>query len=149
MDDDIEIETTMAQVAEDLKTLRQRIGETDVPADQVWFRNLLCGILNCAATDYRTVEIGVKKLVELAAWGCRNLLELEVLTEFALTSEENAIALQNDRVCGWDGVGAGMYCSAGLDALVYAVASGRIYRACAEQMSAAGISRQVASRQLF
>jgi hypothetical protein len=98
MDHDAEIERAMAQVGEDLKTLRQSIADVEVPDEQSWFRNLLVGILNCAATDYRTVEIGVKKLVELAAWGCRNLLELRALTEFVLTSEENATALQNDLI---------------------------------------------------
>lgn len=98
MDHDAEIERAMAQVVEDLKTLRQRIADAEVPDEQTWFRNLLVGILNCAATDYKTVEIGVEKLVALAAWGCRNLLELKVLTEYVLTSEENAVAIQGDLV---------------------------------------------------
>ena len=98
MDHDAEIERAMAQVGEDLKTLRQRIAVVEVPDEQTWFRNLLVGILNCAATDYRTVEIGVEKLVALAAWGCRNLLELKVLTEYVLASEENAVAIQGDLV---------------------------------------------------
>lgn len=98
MDHDAEIERAMAQVGEDLKTLRQRIADVEVPDEQTWFRNLLVGILNCAATDYKTVEIGVEKLVALAAWGCRNLLELKVLTEYVLTSEETAVAIQGDLV---------------------------------------------------
>jgi hypothetical protein len=98
MDQDAEIEQAIAQVVEHLKTLRQRIADAEVPDEQTWFRNLLVGILNCAATDYRTVEIGVEKLVELAAWGCRNLLELRVLTEYVLTAEENAVAIQGDLV---------------------------------------------------
>jgi hypothetical protein len=66
-----------------------------VPEDQVWFRSFLFGILNCALTDYKSVQIGVKKLIALAAWGCRNLLELRVITETLLRSEQDAIELQN------------------------------------------------------
>lgn len=98
MNRDAEIEKSIAQVVDDLKTLRQKIADVEVPDEQTWFRNLLVGILNCAATDYRTVEIGVEKLAALAAWGCRNLLELNVLAEYVLTSEENAVAIQGDLV---------------------------------------------------
>jgi hypothetical protein len=96
MDHDAEIEKATAQVVEDIKRLRQRIAEAEVPDDQEWFRSFLVGILTCALTDYRSVEIGVTKLIELAAWGRRNLLELKVTTEYILRSEENAVELRND-----------------------------------------------------
>ena len=57
---------------------------------------MLCGILNCALVDYKSVEIGVQKSVYLAAWGSRNLLELKMITEYVLASEENAIDFKND-----------------------------------------------------
>jgi hypothetical protein len=96
MNADEEIDKAMEQVVEDIKTLRKTIAEARASGDQVGFRNFLCGILNCALTDYRTVEIGVKKLVELAAWGRRNLIELRVTTEYALQCEENFVSLQHD-----------------------------------------------------
>jgi hypothetical protein len=94
-DQDAEIESIMTQVVEHIKALRQQIADTKVPEDQVWFRNFLFGILNCALTDYKSVQIGVKKLIALAAWGCRNLLEIKVITENLLRSEQDAIDLQN------------------------------------------------------
>jgi hypothetical protein len=90
-----EIENIVTQFLEHIKALRQRIADTKVPEDQVWFRNFLFGILNCALTDYKSVQIGVKKLIALAAWGCRNLLELKVITENLLRSEQDAIELQS------------------------------------------------------
>lgn len=95
MDHDAEIERIMTQVVEDIKTLCQKIADTKVPEDRVWFRNFLFGILNCALIDYKNVQIGLKKLIPLAAWGCRNLLELKVITESLLRSEEDATELQN------------------------------------------------------
>jgi hypothetical protein len=95
MDHDEEIERIMTQVVEDIKALRQKIADAKVPEDQVWFRKFLFKILNCALADYKNVQIGVKKLIPLAAWGCRSLLELKVTTESLLRSEEDAIELQN------------------------------------------------------
>jgi len=88
----------MAQVLQDVRQLRQRIGDTDVADEHIGFRNLLCGILNCALVDYRSVEIGIKKFVELAAWGTRNLLELKITTDYILASEENALQFQREAV---------------------------------------------------
>jgi len=90
------VEEAVAQAVRNVIRLRQRIAETTVVDEQTWFRNLLCGILNCALDDYRFVEIGVKKSVYLAAWGRRNLLELKIITEYVLASESNALELRND-----------------------------------------------------
>ena len=92
------IEEAVAQAVQDVRQLRQRIAETNVADEQMWFQNLLCGILNCALADYRSVEIGAKNFVDLAAWGRRNLLELKVITEYVLVSEANAFELRNDLI---------------------------------------------------
>ena len=53
--------------------------------------DLLLGILNSALLDYRYVQIGAKqKSPYLAAWSCRNLLELKVIATYVLASAENA-----------------------------------------------------------
>ncbi len=68
----------------------------NVADNNVWFRNLLLGILNSARRDYRSVEIGVKKSPYLAAWGSRNLLELRVIAAYIVKSEANAREFQED-----------------------------------------------------
>ena len=83
------------QLVQQVIALRKDIAETDVE-EAVWFRNMLCGILNCALREHRSVEIGLAKSVTLAAWGTRNLLELDVITDFILKSEGNAVAFRND-----------------------------------------------------
>lgn len=86
----------IAQALEKVRDLRKSILEATVRDEDIWFRNLLCGILNCALLDYRSVEIGVQKSIYLAAWGNRNLLELKVITEYVLASEKNATDFKND-----------------------------------------------------
>lgn len=49
--------------------------------------------------DFRYVEIGQKQRSPyLAAWSCRNLLELKAIAKYALTSMNNAIDFKNDFV---------------------------------------------------
>jgi hypothetical protein len=66
-------------VVQHIIELSQRLLAANVGENDVWFRNLLLGILNSARRDYRSVEVGVKKSPYLAAWGARNLLELRVI----------------------------------------------------------------------
>lgn len=86
----------ISRALENVRELRKRILDTKTNEDLVWFRNLLCGILNCTLMDYRSVEIGVQKSIYLAAWGRRNLLELKVITEYVLASKQNAADFKND-----------------------------------------------------
>jgi hypothetical protein len=67
------------------------------PADEeIWFRNLLAGLMRSALLDYYSVQVGTKKSVYLAAWGSRNLAELRVTTRYVLASKENANAFRHD-----------------------------------------------------
>jgi hypothetical protein len=90
------MEQCIPQVLEKIRELRKNIMEASVNRDHIWFRNLLCGILNCAMMDYKSVEIGAQKSAYLAAWGCRNLLELKVITEYILASKKNALDFKNE-----------------------------------------------------
>ena len=86
-------------VVQHIIELSQRLLDANVADDDVWFRNLLLGILNSARRDYRSVEVGVKKSPYLAAWGARNLLELRVIAAYIVKSEANAREFQADFVC--------------------------------------------------
>jgi hypothetical protein len=86
----------MSWLIENVRQLCREIQEATVSNREAWFGNLLLGILNCALSDNYSVEVGAKKSPYLAAWGCRNLLELKVITTYVLTSEGNAIAFKND-----------------------------------------------------
>ncbi|HTT61489.1 MAG TPA: hypothetical protein VMG35_06605, partial [Bryobacteraceae bacterium] len=85
-----EMRQAFSKALEDIRALGQRINDTSVPADHVWFRNLLLGIIHCALTDHHSVTIGIKKFVPLAAWATRNLLELRIVTAYVLSSATNA-----------------------------------------------------------
>ena len=73
--------------------------DTNAADNDLWFRNLLLGILNSAWRDFKSVEVGVKKSPYLAAWGARNLLELHVIAAYIVKSEANAREFQADFAC--------------------------------------------------
>ncbi len=91
-----DVDQAVSQALEKIRELGKSILEANVDNEHVWFRNLLLGILNCALLDYKSVEIGLQKSIYLAAWGSRNLLELRVITTYALASEGNATVLKDD-----------------------------------------------------
>jgi len=94
-----DIDEAMSQALETVRELAVSIRDATVSDEHIWFRNLLLGILNSALLDFRYVEIGTKqKSPYLAAWSCRNLLELKVIAKYALTSINNAIDFKNDFV---------------------------------------------------
>ena len=93
-----ELNEAMSQAAERVRQLCRGIQEATANEEEVWFGNLILGILNCALLDYYSVEIGARKSIYLAAWGRRNLLELKVITTYVLASEKNAIDFRNDLV---------------------------------------------------
>jgi hypothetical protein len=69
----------LADVALQLKELEEAV----VPADDVWFRNLLFALMKSTLIDYRHVQNASS--VPLIAWGRRNLLELRVITDFVVS----------------------------------------------------------------
>jgi hypothetical protein len=86
----------MSQAVEKVRQLCRSIQKATGKLEEVWFGNLLLGILNSALLDYYSVQIGARKSIYLAAWGRRNLLELKVITTYVLASEKNAIEFRND-----------------------------------------------------
>jgi hypothetical protein len=88
-----------ALVIERIEKLALNIMNCQAEEEHVWYKHLLLGILNSALLDYRYVESGVKhKSAYLAAWSCRNLLELNVITVYILESAKNATDFKNDFV---------------------------------------------------
>jgi hypothetical protein len=90
----------LSQAIEQIQTGLKAMRETKVDNNDLWFKNLLCGILDCALFDYRAVQTGIRDScsVPKAAWGRRNLLELRTITEYVLASAENAADFRNDFV---------------------------------------------------
>jgi hypothetical protein len=74
----------------------QKLIERNVPAEKIWFRNLLVGLLNSTVQNYRSVDIGIAKMAPLASWEARDLLELRVITTYELRSEADALDFKND-----------------------------------------------------
>jgi hypothetical protein len=85
-------------IVKNAKALRQSIGDVTPTPETVAFRDLLVGILNCAIEDFHSVMVGADESVSLMAWGCRNLLEMRVVTLFALASSENAERIISDSI---------------------------------------------------
>ncbi len=88
----------MSWAVEKMRDLRRSIQKATGKADEGWFGNLLLGILNCALLDYCSVTLGAQKSVYLAAWSCRNLLELKVITTYVLASKDNAFDFRGELV---------------------------------------------------
>lgn len=91
-----DLEKAMAQAVERVRKLCETIRDAPATQDEEWFRNLLFGLLRCALMDHYSAKLGAQKSVYLAAWGRRNLLELRVITEYVLASEQNAIDFRNE-----------------------------------------------------
>jgi len=86
----------MSWVVDKVRNLRRSIQKATGKIEDAWFGNLLLGILNCASLDYYSAKVGAEKSVYLAAWACRNLLELRVITAYVLASAANASIFRNE-----------------------------------------------------
>ena len=60
------------------------------PSASPWFRDLLASLLDAAPGGYRLLKLGLRHSTSLLAWACRNLLESNIYTQYALLSRENA-----------------------------------------------------------
>jgi hypothetical protein len=93
-----------------IRRTQQTLRETTVSDDELWFKNLLYGILDCALSDYQSIEACIRESIPMAAWGRRNLLELRTITEYVLASEKPATDFKNDFVIDvkefWDAMTA-------------------------------------------
>ena len=67
------------------------------PTRAVWFRNVLVCPISALLREYRNLVIGYKKSTPLLAWACRNMLELNIYTKYALISGSNARDFVDDR----------------------------------------------------
>src|SRR6185437_7820368 len=90
------IRAGIKQALEEMTDFAQKLIDTAVPSEKIWFRNLLIGLLNSTRQNYRSVEIGTAKMPPLAFWGARNLLELRVITTYVLRSEADALNFKDD-----------------------------------------------------
>jgi hypothetical protein len=89
-DADYEMSEAFSKALDDMRALGRRINDTTASTEDVWFRNLLLGIIDCALKDHHNAKSGIQKFVPLAAWATRNLLELRIVTAYVLKSASNA-----------------------------------------------------------
>lgn len=68
------------------------------PAGAAWFRDLLAALLDAAAVEYQHLKLGLRHSIAVLAWSCRNLLELNIYTQYVLRSESDAQRFARNRV---------------------------------------------------
>jgi hypothetical protein len=59
---------------------------------------LPAGLVDAAVREYRHLRIGLQESTSLVAWACRNLLELNIYTQYVLSSEANARRFSGEQV---------------------------------------------------
>jgi len=79
-----------------IKQLAVSIDEGETDAE--WFVSLLFCLLSSCLREYKHLKIGYEKYTGLGAWACRNLLELNIFTQYVLLSERNARRFIGDRL---------------------------------------------------
>jgi hypothetical protein len=80
----------------DLKALHDYLNEQ--PSTTPWFFNTITALLRALSREYRYLNIGYAKDGRLLAWACRNLLEINLYTEYSLRSQANAKAFADDQI---------------------------------------------------
>jgi hypothetical protein len=65
-----------------------------------WFGDLQAGLLDATFREYRHLRTGLGESTPLVAWACRNLLELNICTQYVLSSEANARRFAGERLAG-------------------------------------------------
>ncbi|HWC95984.1 MAG TPA: hypothetical protein VG456_04525 [Candidatus Sulfopaludibacter sp.] len=71
-------------------------------AGESWYCEMLAGLLESAADQYSHMRLGLRHSTGMLAWACRNLLELNIYTQYVLQSEANARRFATNRVA--DGI---------------------------------------------
>ncbi|MDR3699231.1 MAG: hypothetical protein P4L56_06315 [Candidatus Sulfopaludibacter sp.] len=84
----------------DVRAFAGEVRESPSPA--AWFRDTLAALVDAAPNGYRLLKLGLGYSTSLAAWACRNLLELNIYTQYVLQSEANARRFALNRVA--DGI---------------------------------------------
>jgi hypothetical protein len=72
------------------------------PSEAEWFSGVLAALLEAASDEYRHLKLGLRHSTGMLAWACRNLLELNIYTQYVLQSESNARRFALNRVA--DGI---------------------------------------------
>jgi hypothetical protein len=62
-----------------------------------WFAPLLIHLIQSTLREYQHLKIGYAKSIPFLAWACRNLLELDIITQHVLKSERAAKDFIDDR----------------------------------------------------
>jgi hypothetical protein len=92
----------------DLELLDDAFGEAQALSRQIrqrdaWFSDLLAGLLEATLREYRHLRTGLAESTSLVAWASRNLLELNICTQYVMSSEANARRFAGERLA--DGIG--------------------------------------------
>jgi hypothetical protein len=80
----------------DLKALHDYLNEQQ--STTPWFFNTITALLRALGREYRYLNLGYAKDGRLLAWACRNLLEINLYTEYSLRSAANAKAFADDQI---------------------------------------------------
>jgi hypothetical protein len=62
-----------------------------------WFAPLLVHLIQSTLREYQHLKIGYAKSIPFLAWACRNMLELNIITQHVLKSESDAKDFIDDR----------------------------------------------------
>ena len=87
------------------RRIQQRETRRETPqhdTGDAWFRELLAGLLDATFREYRHLRTGLRESTPLVVWACRNLLELNICTQYVLSSEANARRFAGERMA--DGI---------------------------------------------
>ena len=63
-----------------------------------WFAPLLVHLIQSTLREYQHLKIGYAKSIPFLAWACRNMLELDIITQHVLKSEKDAKDFIDDRL---------------------------------------------------
>src|ERR1019366_4526181 len=62
-----------------------------------WFAPLLVRLIQSTLREYQHLKIGHAKSIPFLSWACRNMLELNIITQHVLKSEDDAKDFADDR----------------------------------------------------
>jgi len=62
-----------------------------------WFAPLLVHLVHSNLSEYQHLRTGYAKSMPFLAWACRNMLELDIITQHVLKSEKDAKDFADDR----------------------------------------------------
>ena len=71
-------------------------GLKDKPTNTPYFRNMVMGLVLSMVKQQHYLTIGYQNSPLLLAWACRNLLELDVITQYCLMSPQNGLDFADD-----------------------------------------------------